>query len=182
MPSEDKMSTFGGHGLRGSTLEDMINRTNECYREKNLALIQKIPTPITPIEMNSKRQITLAYFDSKSTVDYIGTVQGIPVCFDAKELQTDTFPLQNVHEHQMDFMRDFEKQGGVSFLVIYYTKRDEMYYMPFRDIDVFWERMKSGGRKSFRFEEIDRTFLIRRKGEFLCHYLEALNLDLSQKS
>ena len=28
-------------GLRGSTLEDMINMTNESYREKGLALIQK---------------------------------------------------------------------------------------------------------------------------------------------
>ena len=29
-------------------------------------------------------QITLAYFEQRSTVDYIGAVQGIPVCFDAK--------------------------------------------------------------------------------------------------
>ena len=31
------------------------------------------------------RHITLAYFEQRSTVDYIGVVQGIPVCFDAKE-------------------------------------------------------------------------------------------------
>lgn len=173
------MSTWGGHGLRGSTLEDMINRTNECYRENGLALIQKIPTPITPIEMNAKKQITLAYFDSKSTVDYIGAVQGIPVCFDAKELQEDTFPLQNVHPHQIAFMNDFEKQGGISFLVLYYTHRNEMYYLPFRLLLMFWNRMEEGGRKSFRFEEIDQTYQIRSKGEYLCHYLEALNLDIS---
>jgi len=175
------MSTWGGHGLRGSTLEDMINRTNESYRQNGLCLIQKIPTPITPIEMNHKRQITLAYFDSKSTVDYIGVVQEIPVCFDAKELQVDTFPLQNVHPHQIEFMRDFEKQGGISFLVLYYTHRNEMYYLPFRRLLEFWERMENGGRKSFRFEEIDRNFLISRKGEYFCHYLEALNLDLSTR-
>ncbi|MFR6333963.1 MAG: Holliday junction resolvase RecU [Eisenbergiella sp.] len=29
-------------GLRGSTLEDLINHTNDGYREKGLALIQKI--------------------------------------------------------------------------------------------------------------------------------------------
>lgn len=34
----------------GSTLEDMVNRTNEKYAEAGLALIQKIPTPITPIK------------------------------------------------------------------------------------------------------------------------------------
>ena len=71
------MGTWKTRGLRGSTLEEFINRTNEAYREKNLALIQKIPTPITPIEIDkSSRHITLAYFDTKSTVDYIGVVQG----------------------------------------------------------------------------------------------------------
>jgi len=175
------MSTWGGHGLRGSTLEDMINRTNECYREKGLCLIQKIPTPITPIEMNAHKQITLAYFDSKSTVDYIGVVQSIPVCFDAKELQADTFPLQNVHPHQISFMKDFEEQGGISFLVLYYTHRNELYYLPFRQLFSFWNRMEEGGRKSFRFEEIDLNYRIRSKGEYLCHYLEALNLDISTR-
>ena len=42
------MATWNSRGLRGSTLEDLVNRTNEQYREKGLALIQKIPTPITP--------------------------------------------------------------------------------------------------------------------------------------
>jgi len=99
-------------GLRGSTLEEMINRTNEQYRDKHLALIQKVPTPITPIKIDKEsRHITLAYFEKKSTVDYIGAVQGIPVCFDAKECKTDSFPLANIHEHQVTFMKDFEQQG-----------------------------------------------------------------------
>ena len=69
------MATWKTRGLRGSVLEEMINRTNEVYEEKGIALIQKIPTPITPIEMNSKKQITLAYFDKKSTIDCIGAIQ-----------------------------------------------------------------------------------------------------------
>ena len=71
------MGTWTTRGLRGSTLEEMINRTNEKYREKKLALVQKIPTPITPIHINKETsQITLAYFEQKSTVDYIGAVHG----------------------------------------------------------------------------------------------------------
>lgn len=42
------MATWNSRGLRGSTLEELINRSNEQYREKGLALIQKVPTPITP--------------------------------------------------------------------------------------------------------------------------------------
>lgn len=172
------MATWGGHGLRGSTLEDMINRTNEAYRDRRLALIQKIPTPITPVDMNKQRQITLAYFDQKSTVDYIGVVQEIPVCFDAKECAVNTFPLQNVHEHQISFMKDFEEQGGISFFIIFYTHLNEMYYMTFNEMYSFWERMKEGGRKSFRYDELKKDIPIVHKGEFLCHYLEGLSRDL----
>ena len=86
------MATWNSRGLRGSTLEDLINMTNEKYRTQKLALIQKIPTPIKPIQIDhAKHQITLAYFEQRSTVDYIGAVQGIPVCFDAKECQSNTF-------------------------------------------------------------------------------------------
>ena len=45
------MATWNSRGLRGSILEDMINRTNELYAEKGLAIIQKVPTPITPIKI-----------------------------------------------------------------------------------------------------------------------------------
>ena len=125
------MATWNSRGLRGSTLEELINRTNEKYQENGLALIQKIPTPITPIKIDKdERHITLAYFDQKSTVDYIGAVQGLPVCFDAKECAMDTFALANIHEHQVRFMEAFEKQGGVAFILIFYSHRNEFYYLP----------------------------------------------------
>ena len=113
---------WNSRGLRGSMLEEMINLTNEKYRECGLALVQKVPTPITPIQIDKhSRHITLAYFDQKSTVDYIGAIQGIPVCFDAKECAADTFALANVHAHQIRFMQEFEGQDGVAFLIIYYS-------------------------------------------------------------
>ncbi len=176
------MATWNSRGLRGSLLEEMINRTNEKYRDNHLALIQKVPTPITPINIDKQsRHITLAYFDQKSTVDYIGAVQGIPVCFDAKECAVDTYSLQNIHPHQVEFMRDFEKQDGVAFFLIYYTKRDVMYYLPFRDLAVFWKRMEDGGRKSFRFDELNPKYFIEKKQGILVPYLEMLQLDLSER-
>ena len=149
------MATWNSRGLRGSVLEEFINRTNEKYLDSNLALIQKIPTPITPIKIDQEhRHITLAYFEQKSTVDYIGAVQGIPVCFDAKECSAETFALQNIHEHQVKFMEDFEKQGGIPFFLIYYTGKDLFYYLPFSHLKIFWDRAVKGGRKSFRYEEL----------------------------
>ena len=176
------MATWNSRGLRGSTLEEMINLTNEKYRDEGLALVQKIPTPITPIEIDQKsRHITLAYFDQKSTVDYIGAVQGIPVCFDAKECHVDTFPLQNVHEHQVQFMQDFEKQGGIAFFIIYFTHLDQYYYLPFRVLFSFWKRMEAGGRKSFRREELDESFYFERSGMLMVPYLKPLQKDLDER-
>lgn len=174
------MGTWNSRGLRGSTLEDLLNRTNERYLSQGLALIQKIPTPITPVKIDKEhRHITLAYFEQQSTVDYIGAVQGIPVCFDAKECSADTFPLQNLHEHQVTFMQNFEAQQGVSFLIISFTKRNELYYMRFPEILKFWERAKKGGRKSVRYEELDSEFFITMKGGAFIPYLEMIQKDLN---
>lgn len=173
------MGTWNSRGLRGSTLEELINRTNERYLEKKLALIQKIPTPITPVKIDKEhRHITLAYFEQQSTVDYIGAVQGIPVCFDAKECSTETFPLQNIHEHQLQFMEQFEQQGGISFLLIYYAAKNQLYYMRFMEIKAFGERAKNGGRKSFRKEELCPEFFADLKHSCYVPYLDLLNKDL----
>ena len=173
------MATWNSRGLRGSTLEELLNRTNEKYRENGLALIQKIPTPITPIKIDKEsRHITLAYFDQKSTVDYIGVVQGIPVCFDAKECNTDTFPLANIHEHQVEFMSQFEKQDGIAFILIYFTQRDEFYYLRFATLKKFWDRAVNGGRKSFRLEELEEDFFLPKINGILVPYLNMLQLDL----
>ena len=174
------MATWSSRGLRGSTLEDLINRTNELYKEHGLCLVQKIPTPITPIKMNQDHtQITLAYFDQKRTVEYIGAVQGIPVCFDAKECAVNTFSLANIHEHQICFMEDFEKQGGISFIIIYYSHIDRFCYVRFAKLKEFWDRMNSGGRKSFRMEELEEGFDLKSHEGIFVPYLDGIKKDLT---
>ena len=176
------MPTWNSRGLRGSTLADMLNRTNAKYAENHLALIQKIPTPITPINIDQEtRHITLAYFEQKSTVDYIGAVQGIPVCFDAKECNSDTFPLANIHEHQVTFMRQFEEQDGIAFILISFTHRDEFYYLRFADLMQFWNRAKEGGRKSFRYDELNPNYFLPNVSGVLVPYLNMLQKDLADR-
>ena len=173
------MPTWNSRGLRGSTLEDLLNRTNEKYAHNGLALIQKIPTPITPVKMDKdSRHITLAYFDQRSTVDYIGAVQGIPVCFDAKECCVKTFPLANIHPHQVAFMIEFEKQKGIAFFLIYFSADNVIYYLTLRKLMEFWKRREDGGRKSFRREELDEEFYLSGKDGFLVPYLEGIQKDL----
>lgn len=176
------MASWKSRGLRGSMLEEMINMTNKKYREKSLALIQKIPTPITPISIDKEnRHIDLAFFEQKSTVDYIGVVQGIPVCFDAKECAGDTFSLNNVHEHQIQFMKEFEEQDGIAFLLIYFKKYDIYYYLTFEKLLEFWQRALDGGKRSFRYGELDMSYQINVQNGVYIHYLEQIKRDLSDR-
>lgn len=174
------MPTWNSRGLRGSALEDSINATNNAYDESGLAIIQKIPTPITPIEIDSKsRHITLAYFDQKSTVDYIGAVQGIPVCFDAKDCRQTTFPLQNIHQHQIDFMMKFEKQGGVAFFLLHFVNEETYYYLRLTELKTYWDRAQNGGRKSFRMDELDEKWFFKSPNGLIVPYLDKVNEDLA---
>ncbi len=176
------MATWNSRGLRGSTFEELINKTNEVYRDKKLGLVQKIPTPIVPVHFDTEqRVITKAFFEKDSTVDYIGVIQGVPVCFDAKECNKDTFSLQNIHEHQYKFMEEFEAQGGVSFLLIMFTERNDFYYMPFVELKRYVERVKEGHPKNFKYLELSDDYFLKSEGGAIVHYLKGLSIDLSSR-
>ncbi len=178
------MGYYTTRGLRGSNLEELINRTNRQYFEDDLAVIQKLPTSIKPVELDSTRGvITLAYFDEKSTVDYMGSVQGIPVCFDAKETAKKNLPIANIHEHQIEFMEKFIKQGGVSFILVNFTEQDKLFLLDFITLKRFWNDAKEGMRKSIPMEAFDPKLEIFRHKRYLVHYLEGIQkyLELSEK-
>ena len=174
------MSHWNSRGLRGSTFEEIINFTNERYRQEGLALFQKIPTPITPVRMDAEtKTITLAYFEKQSTIDYIGVAQGVPVAFDAKETAGKSLPLQNIHAHQMAFMEEFKAQRGLSFLLVHFSAVDEYYLLPFETLKLYWENAEKGGRKSIPYDAFEKKYLIRQNGSLL-HYLEAVSLYLEE--
>jgi recombination protein U len=171
------MTAFQARGLRGSTLEELINLSNESYRKLGIALVQKIPTPIKPMEFDSNsRTITLAYFEQRSTVDYIGILQGIGICFDAKETAQTNLPVANVHPHQVDFMREFNRQGGLAFLLVHFTKDDAYYLLPFEVLNTYFD--KAGVHKHSK--TISRTVFEERfripmhAGGVQLHYLKAV--------
>ncbi len=169
------MAYWNSRGLRGSSLEELINLTNERYREHGLALIQKIPTSIKPIKLDQEQgHISLAYFEKRSTVDYIGVVQGIPICFEAKETAKPGLPLQNIHEHQIDFMTDFEKQEGVAFLIVFFALHNEHYLLPFSVLKKYYELSQNGGKKTIPYAAFEKQYLIEAKSGYYLHYLEAL--------
>ena len=171
------MGYWNTRGLRGSALEEMINLTNTLYTQRGLAVVQKIPTPVTPVEVNnSNHTISKAYFDQQSTVDYIGVTQGTAICFDAKETSRTSLPLRNIHSHQIDFMSNFEKQGGICFLLVSFVKHGEVFFLPFTELKRYWDASRKGERKSIPYDGFNKLYTVNSQKGFPLHYLEALRL------
>ncbi len=106
---------------RGMELEHLINDACKYYLEKNIAVIYKKPTPIGVVDVDYKNGaiIKKAFFKEPSTLDYNGIYKGMYIEFDAKECKNKTsFPLSNIHEHQIKHIDNILRHGGIAFLII----------------------------------------------------------------
>ena len=130
---------------RGMNLEYLINNANKYYLENDIAVIHKKPTPIQLVDVDYKKnEIKKAFFKDKSTLDYNGLYRGKYIDFDAKEAHTKTsFPLANIHGHQIKHMEDVLRHGGITFLIVYIN--DEYYIIKGEDLIIF---INSNTRKS----------------------------------
>ncbi len=146
---------------RGKSLEDELNETNEYYLSRQLAVIHKKPVPIQIVNVKyparSAAVITEAYFKTPSTTDYNGVYNGIHLDFEAKETKNSTsFPLQNIHEHQMTHMKNVCVHGGLSFFIIKFTILDRYFLISYDSFEKYWVRMIEGGRKSVTIAEFEK--------------------------
>jgi recombination protein U len=102
---------------KGKGLEDLIEFTCSQYDQRGIALIQKVPTPVKVIRQG--KEIVRAFFEKKSTVDFIGNFKGVPIAFDAKQTKNKTaFPLSSLEIHQEEFLKRWSKGQGNAFLII----------------------------------------------------------------
>ena len=122
---------------RGMMLERDINQSNKYYLDHNIALIYKKPTPIKVVKVEyPKNVIKEAYFNEPSTLDYNGIYKGKYLEFDAKETQSNTsFPISNIHKHQLEHMKRVIYFGGITFLIVRFTKINETYILLGREFD-----------------------------------------------
>lgn len=102
-------------------LENLINEACKYYLEHDEAVIYKKPTPIGVVDVDYKNGVVIhkAYFKEPSTLDYNGIYKGKYVEFDAKECASKTsFPLSNIHLHQIKHIENIIRHGGIAFLII----------------------------------------------------------------
>ena len=142
----NKLTTYNN---RGMTLEEDINITNEYYLNNNIACIYKKPTPIGIVKVDYKNRndalIKEAYFKTPSTTDYNGIYKGKYIDFEAKETTLTSFPLSNIHQHQIKHLDMISKMGGIGFLIVSFVKFSEIYILPNNKLQDF---LKNNSRKS----------------------------------
>ena len=162
---------------RGMTLEEDINLTNAYYIEKNIAFIYKKPTPIQVIKVDYSKNSAIikeAYFKEPSTTDYNGLYKGKYIDFDAKETESKTaFPIKNIHNHQINHIKNIIENNGIGFLIIRFNKLNKTYLLEGKDLISF---INNNERKSIPltfFEE--HAYLIEEKYIPRVDYLKVID-------
>ena len=142
------------HNNRGMELENDINLSNQYYVDTNQAFIYKKPTPIKivnvdyPTKTNRVGRIKIkeAYFESPSTTDYNGLYKGKYIDFEAKETNNKSyFPLENIHKHQINHLKNIYENNGICFLIIRFTEYNKTYLLFAKD---FFNFIDNNDRKS----------------------------------
>lgn len=162
-------------GVRGSALEELIDFTNDYYLKRNLARVDKVPIPIKIIEQGKDGMINKAFYEKKSTVDFIGFVQGASIVFDAKETALSNMPFKNIHDHQIEYMRDVDFHGGLAFIIAHFKIDNSYHLIPYEILKKYFDAAKKGGRKSIPLKDLDPKFIIPYNDNGILNYLGVLN-------
>ncbi len=144
---------------RGMNFENMINQTNEFYLNNDIAVIHKKPIPIQIVKVDYKQRsaakIVEAYYKLPSTTDYNGLYKGRYIDFEAKETKNKTsFPIKNIHEHQVLHLEQCLNHGGIAFTIIYFSLLDRIFFLDAIHVSKFYHRSKDS-RKSITLKEIE---------------------------
>ncbi len=146
------------YGNRGMTLENDLNETNNFYLIHDIAVVHKKPTPITINRVDYKSRndavIREARFKIPSTTDYNGIYKGKYIDFEAKETKNKTsFPLSNIHKHQINHLKSIIKHGGIAFLIVRFITYNKTYYLDAKELISF---LKDNDRKSIPIEYFEQ--------------------------
>jgi recombination protein U len=117
------MTAMRSYANRGKPLENLVIRSNELYRKRKVAVIEKQPTEWIPLRDRTGR-IVGAKVEHKATVDFLGSFAGRPIAFDCKHVSRtktkkgDRISLSEVQPHQRDFLDDWTRDGCPGFILV----------------------------------------------------------------
>jgi len=146
-PNKKKSSNvkLSSSANRGMNFETMINQTNDFYLDNDIAVIYKKPIPIQIVSVDyrvrSAARITEAYYKLPSTTDYNGIYKGRYIDFEAKETKSKTsFPMKNIHEHQIIHLNRVKKHGAISFIIVYFVSLGRIFFLDSDYVNNFYKR------------------------------------------
>lgn len=147
----------------GQAFENLIDYTNQVYKNQGRALINKRPTPVK-VTKSKGTQVLRGYFESKSTVDYDGVYRGKPIYFEAKTVGQKRLPLDTVADHQVKYLNDTEKQGAISFLIAELRKTKDIFIIPNNMLQKYIKAAENGGRKSIPLDDLEVYAFLAKSG------------------
>lgn len=117
---------------RGMYLETIINNSLAYYDSHNIALFRKQSIPIKIKRINKKEVIGI--LEDKCDVDYYGIYKGRFIALEAKQTNNDFFSLNQLLEHQKEYLTKIIKLGGLSYLIIFFQKTNNFYLVKFQNL------------------------------------------------
>jgi recombination protein U len=150
---------------RGMDLEKILSDKCKEYYRQGIACIVKVPTDWTVQRAGAK--IVSAFPKSKSISDYIGAYNGIPIAIEAKRTTNEnSFPFDNVKEHQWEFFEKFCKQGK-GYYIVWFKTLNKAFLV---EAMLMQHAKDTLGRKSARIEWFEQnTILLDNNMDFLKH-------------
>lgn len=121
----------------GMYLETIINNTAIFYKKNKTCLLFKRNVPIKIIKNNQVNII--GKIVEKSESDFYGVYKGLYFDFEAKQTNKDVFYLTYLKEHQFNHLILVDELKGISFLLIYFSKYDEFYAIPTKQL-IDWNK------------------------------------------
>lgn len=151
---------------QGDLFEKRINIALQWYNAKGLALVDKTPAPMKPIQSMSNGRF-LAIFEKKAQPDYKGIVDGKFTVFEAKHTTDDRIQQSAVQPHQAEYLDNAHRLGAVCFILAGFGS-GEAYRIPW----TVWSSMKERYGRKYLLESELGSYRIRTMGSGILEIFE----------
>jgi recombination protein U len=191
------------HANRGREFQTILNNTHVWYERQRWGKVYEIPNAYSyvpyyiwnkaPAQIRARTEVYQECINGrmqrrggaplmrvKSAPDYLGSVLGLHVEFDAKEFAGASISIENFKQHQIDHLYQAERAGALAgFMVL--EKRTESVYWVAAGYAYEWmdqiRTRRAAVAKSINFAKVQDKriwFLCRVERNSLAHYAPLL--------
>ncbi|TCO79111.1 Holliday junction resolvase RecU [Marinisporobacter balticus] len=161
---------------KGMVFEQEVKMANTGYKNRGIALIQKISTPWKVVRRG--KQIVSAFPEEKSTLDFRGTVKGgTSISFDCKEVEKEDrgLPLKYIEPHQIDYMKAAVTMNEVTFILCFMKTHNKRYLIRGEKVLQYWDRWQQNkGKRGFNYIPVETMVEVEPRNGIVLDYLSGL--------